>query len=84
VRIVAPVSGSVIWLAPELGLQRLLLRATAAPGTTRLTFEIDGTVVGVTDAGDAQITWSLDAGTHVLRVSAPGLAAATSSFEVKR
>jgi penicillin-binding protein 1C len=84
VRIVAPVSGSVIWLAPELGLQRLLLRATAAPGTTRLTFEIDGTVVGVTDAGDAQITWSLDAGKHVLRVSAPGLAAATSSFEVKR
>jgi penicillin-binding protein 1C len=83
-RIVAPVLGSVIWLAPELGLQRMVLRAAAAPGTGRLTFEIDGKVVGVTDAGDAQFTWALDAGRHVLRVSAPGLAAVTSSFEVKR
>ena len=84
VRIVAPVSGSVIWLAPELGLQRMILRAAAAPGTERLTFEIDGRVVGVTDAGDAQLMWSLDPGKHVLRVSTPGLAAVTSSFEVKR
>jgi penicillin-binding protein 1C len=84
VRIVAPVSGSVLWLAPELGLQRMILRAAAASGVGRLTFEIDGRVVGVTDAGDAQLTWSLDPGKHVLRVSAPGLAVATSSFEVKR
>jgi hypothetical protein len=62
----------------------MILRAAAAPGTSPLTFEIDGKVVGVTDSGDAQLTWSLDAGKHVLRVSAPGLAAATSSFEVKR
>lgn len=84
VRIVAPVPGSVIWLAPELGLQRVILRAAAAPATGRLTFEIDGKVVGVTDAGDAQLMWSLDPGKHVLRVSAAGLAAVTSSFEVKR
>jgi hypothetical protein len=84
VRIVAPVPGSVIWLAPELGLQRMILRAAAAPGTPRLTFEIDGKVVGVTDAGDAQLIWSLDPGKHVLRVSVPGLAAVSSSFEVKR
>jgi membrane carboxypeptidase/penicillin-binding protein PbpC len=82
--IIAPVPGSVLWLAPELGPQRMILRAAAAPGTARLTFEIDGKVVGVTDAGDAQFTWSLDPGKHVLRVSAPGLAAVTSSFEVKR
>jgi penicillin-binding protein 1C len=84
VRIVSPVPGSVIWLAPELGLQRMMLRAAAAPAMGRLTFEIDGTVVGVTDAGDAQLMWSLDPGKHVLRVSTPGLAAVTSSFEVKR
>jgi penicillin-binding protein 1C len=84
VRIVAPVPGSVIWLAPELGLQRMILRAAAAPATGRLTFEIDGKIVGVTDGGDAQLLWSLDPGKHVLRVSAPGLAAATSTFEVKR
>ena len=83
-RIVAPVSGSVIWLAPELGLQRMILRAAAAPGTERLTFEIDDKVVGVTDASDAQLMWSLDPGKHVLRVTAPGLAAVTATFEVKR
>ncbi len=83
-RIVAPVPGSVFWLAPELGLQRMVLRAAAAPGTEPLTFEIDGKVVGVAAAGDAQFTWALDPGRHVLRVSAPGLAAVTSSFEVKR
>jgi penicillin-binding protein 1C len=84
VRIVAPVPGSVIWLAPELGPQRMMLRAAAAPAMGRLTFEIDGKVVGVTDAGDAQLMWSLDPGKHVLRVSTPGLAAVTSTFEVKR
>jgi penicillin-binding protein 1C len=83
-RIVAPVPGSVFWLAPELGPQRMVLRAAAAPGIERLTFEIDGKVVGVVPAGDAAFTWTLDPGRHVLRVSAPGLAAVTSIFEVKR
>ena len=31
-----------------------------------------------------QLTWALDPGRHVLRVSAPGVSAVTSSFEVKR
>jgi Penicillin-Binding Protein C-terminus Family len=83
-RIVAPVPGSVFWLAPELGPQRMILRAAAAPGIERLTFEIDGQVVGVAPAGDPQFTWALDPGRHVLRVSAPGVAAVTSSFEVKQ
>jgi penicillin-binding protein 1C len=83
-RIVSPVPGSVFWLAPELGSQRMVLRAAAAPGIERLTFEIDGTVVGVVAAGDPQLTWVLDPGRHVLRVSAPGVAAVTSRFEVKR
>jgi penicillin-binding protein 1C len=83
-RIVAPVPGSVFWLSPELGLQRMYLRAAAAPGTPRLTFEIDGRVVGVAPASDAQFIWTLDPGRHVLRVSAPGMAPVTSSFEVRR
>jgi len=83
-RIVAPVPGSVFWLAPELGPQRLILRAAAAPGIDRLTFEIDDLVVGVSASGDGQLTWVLDPGRHVLRVSAPGVSAVTSTFEVKR
>jgi penicillin-binding protein 1C len=83
-RIVAPVPGSVFWIAPELGVQRMVLRAAAAPGIERLTFEIDGKVVGVAAAGDPQITWALDPGEHVLRVSAAGVGAVTSTFEVKR
>ena len=83
-RIVAPVPGSVFWLAPELGPQRMILRAAAAPGIERLTFEIDGHVLGVAPAGDPQFTWALDPGRHVLRVSAPGVAAVTSTFEVKQ
>jgi penicillin-binding protein 1C len=83
-RIVAPVAGSVFWLAPELSAHRMLLRAAAPPGVERLTFEIDGKIVGVTTAGDPQLTWTLDLGRHVLRVSAPGFPAVTSSFEVRR
>jgi len=83
-RIVAPVPGSVFWLAPELGEQRMILRAAAAPGTEQLTFEIDGKVVGVAGAVDPQVIWALDPGRHVLRVSAPGVGAVTSDFEVKR
>jgi penicillin-binding protein 1C len=83
-RIVAPVSGSVFWLAPELGSQRMILRAAAVPGIERLTWEIDGNVLGATTAGDPQFMWTLGVGRHVLRVSAPGFAAVTSSFEVKR
>lgn len=83
-RIVAPVPGSVFWIAPELGPQRMVLRASAAPGIERLTFEIDGALVGVASASDPQFTWALDPGRHVFRVSAPGVAAVTSIFEVKR
>lgn len=83
-RIVAPAAGSVFWLAPELGSQRMILRAAAAPGIERLTFELDGKILGVTTAGDPQLMWALDVGKHVLRVSAPGFAAVTTSFEVKR
>jgi hypothetical protein len=74
----------VFWIAPELGVQRMVFRVAAAPGIERLTFEIDGKVVGVAAAGDPQVTWALDPGQHVLRVSAPGVAAVTSAFEVKR
>jgi hypothetical protein len=41
-------------------------------------------MIGVAAAGDPQLTWTLDPGRHVLRVSAPGMAAVTSTFEVRR
>jgi hypothetical protein len=74
----------VFWIAPELGAQRLVLRAAAAPGAQRVTFEIDGAVVGVVPAPDPWIAWELKIGRHVLRVSAPGIPPVVASFEVKR
>jgi len=83
-RIVAPAPGSVFWLAAELEAQRIVLRAAAAPGVARVTFVIDGAVVGVVPASDPWLTWELELGPHVLRVSAPGIPPVVASFEVKR
>ncbi|MDO8562729.1 MAG: transglycosylase domain-containing protein [Candidatus Limnocylindria bacterium] len=87
-RIVAPAAGSVFWLAPELNTQELILRAAATPGIDRVTFEVDGTVVGDAPAGDPRLVWALEPGRHTLRVSASlpdgALAAVMSTYEVKR
>jgi penicillin-binding protein 1C len=83
-RIVAPAPGSVFWIAPELSAQRIVLRAAAAPGVDRVTFEVDGVVVGTAPAADPWLTWELEAGRHMLRVSASGVAPVISAFEVKR
>ena len=83
-RIVTPANGTVFWLAPELGAQRTLLRASVAPGIDTVTFAIDGVVIGDAPASDPSVMWTLTLGRHVLRVSAPGVASVTSAFEVKR
>ncbi len=83
VRIVSPAPGSVLVLAPELAEQAIVLRAALAPGVERVTFAIDGTVVGEAGASDPSVLWTLSPGTHVLRVSA-GTSQATSVFEVRR
>ncbi|HEV8535369.1 MAG TPA: transglycosylase domain-containing protein [Candidatus Limnocylindria bacterium] len=86
-RVVAPVPGSVFYLAPELRAQELVLRAAAAPGIEKLTFEIDGRVVGERSAFEPWLVWSLEPGTHTLRVSARlptgALSTVTSVFEVR-
>ncbi len=86
-RIVAPVPGSVLYRAPELADQRIVLRASAARGIARVSFEIDGQALGDADGGDARLVWALEPGRHTLRVSAtlPGgeVAAITSTFEVR-
>jgi penicillin-binding protein 1C len=83
-RIIAPATGSVYWLAPELDAQQVVLRAAAAPGSENLTFAIDGVFAGDAAAADPAVTWTLAPGRHTLRVSAPGGYATTSTFEVRQ
>src|SRR5438876_299290 len=45
-RIVAPIAGSVFYIAPELRDEHLVIRAAAGTGVGRITFEIDGRIVG--------------------------------------
>ena len=87
IRIVTPAAGSVFWLAPELGAAQLVLRAAAAPGIERLTFTVDGVLVGDASAADPSVIWHLAPGRHILRVTASlvggGPTAATATFEVR-
>jgi len=87
VRIVTPASGSVFYRAPELPTQQLVLRASAAAGTERVVFEIDGATVGETAGADAWLAWDLVPGAHTLRVRAiapdGSAVVATAAFEVK-
>ena len=86
-RIVAPAAGTVIYRAPELATQQLVLRAAASAGIDKVTFAMDGIVVGQTNASDAWLAWALAPGAHTLSVSAvlPGgaVTTATTRFEVK-
>jgi hypothetical protein len=88
IRIVAPAAGSIFWLAPELGAQQLVLRAASAPGIERLTFSIDGAVVGDASPADPTTMWTLVPGRHTLQVSgslASGSAVSgIAVFEVRR
>src|SRR6185503_5704301 len=87
-RIVAPVAGTTIYLAPELASDRLVLRAVAARGIDRVTFSVDELVIGDAIGADPWIVWPLQLGTHTLRATAHladgTIATATSAFEVKR
>ena len=83
-RIVAPATGSVFWLAPELDAQQVVLRAAVAPGIAQVTFAIDGVPAGQATDHDPAITWTLVPGRHTLLVTAPNGSSATSTFEVRR
>src|SRR5437660_563341 len=87
-RIVAPVAGTKIYFAPELSSHLVVLRAVAARGIERVTFAVDGLVIGDAPGFDPWLEWPLELGTHTLRASAHladgSLATVTSAFEVKR
>ena len=82
-RIVAPIAGSVFYIAPELRDEHLVIRAAAGTGVGRITFEIDGRIVGERPAAEPWLVWDLEPGRHTLRLSADGAPAVTSTFEVK-
>jgi penicillin-binding protein 1C len=87
-RIVAPVAGTTIYFAPELSSSQVVLRAVAARGIERVTFAIDGLVIGDAPGADPWVVWPLETGAHTLRASARladgSVATVTSAFEVKR
>lgn len=87
VRLVAPADGAVFFVAPELGRQELLLRATA-PGAVTISFEIDGAAAGAVRGPDGSVAWLLEPGRHMLRASAAfadgTTATTTSTYEVRQ
>ncbi len=87
-RITAPVAGTTIYIAPELSSPQVLLRAVAARGIERVTFAVDGLVIGDAPGTDPWILWPLVQGTHTLRATAHladgSVVTVTSAFEVKR
>ena len=87
-RITAPVAGTTIHFAPEIASSQLLLRVVAARGIDKVTFAIDGRVIGDAPGSDPAVLWPLELGAHTLRASATfadgSFATATSAFEVKK
>ena len=88
VTVVQPAAGSVLYLAPEFGESEALLRAAVPAGATRVTFLVDGEIVGEIDGADARLRWSLTPGRHELRVAAllPNgtTALGSAAFEVRQ
>jgi membrane carboxypeptidase/penicillin-binding protein PbpC len=84
--VVQPAHGSVLFLAPELPSQSVLLRASPPSGTLAVEFLIDGRVVESARPG-AAVLWHLEPGIHVLEVRASlvdgRVATAQSEFEVR-
>ena len=86
-RIVSPGDGATLFLAPELRVQEVLLRATAGAGARDISFRIDGIPAGTATGGDARLVHPLAAGRHLLEATARYVDGSTvttsSSFEVK-
>jgi hypothetical protein len=87
-RILAPVAGTTIHFAPEIASSQLLLRVVAARGIGKVTFAMDGRVIGDAPGSDPAVLWPLELGVHTLRATASfadgSFATVTSAFEVKR
>jgi penicillin-binding protein 1C len=76
VHILSPVPGSVLYFAPELERQEVLLRASVPAGTVRVEFRVGGVLVASVEGDDARALWPLAAGRHHLEVTAFGAAGA--------
>ena len=87
-RLVVPVPGTVIYLAPELPAQRAVFRAAVAAGIERVSFAVDGVAIGDAPAAAPWVEWALAPGMHVASASARlpngSLVTSTALFEVKR
>lgn len=85
-RVVQPAANSVLFLAPELAAQELIIRASAPPGVETVSFRIDGTPAGTVPGPDARLRWELDPGTHQVEVTATlggETLTASSTYEVR-
>lgn len=85
--IVQPARGAVLFLAPELPAQEVVLRVSAPATAERIEFFIGGESVGSATGPDAQLIWELNPGMHTLRVVAilanGGTETASTRFEVR-
>jgi len=70
VHIVQPAQGAVMFIAPELGSQEMLVQARVPAAATHVEFRIDGVGVGMAEAGRAQLVVPLTVGPHELWVGA--------------
>lgn len=62
--IVQPAEGSVVFVAPELAEQHLLLRANAPAGTTSVEFRVNGELAGRAPGSNGAVVWRLEPGRH--------------------
>lgn len=86
-RIVAPADRTVVFIAPELATNELVVRVAASAGIDRAAVSIDGRSVGIVSMSDPTVRWPLVPGTHTVVASARladgSLVTASSSFEVR-
>jgi membrane carboxypeptidase/penicillin-binding protein PbpC len=87
VHVVQPVPGAVLFVSPELRAQEVVIRAVASPGTTSVTFTVDGVSSEPVAGPDARVVWPLNPGAHRVDVTAllPGgeVTTAHSTYEVR-
>ena len=87
VAVVRPPDGAVLYVAPELPRQEIVLRAATPAGVGSVEFRVDGVVVGTVPGPDAYVVWPMTVGAHTLEVVATfpdgRRAAATSRYEVR-
>lgn len=71
-RIVQPATGTHLWRNPEVpaAMNRLALRASAAPGVTQVVWLVDGQPAA-TAPPDAPFYWTMTAGRHRFQLRLP-------------